>query len=91
MKLGLIFSLFVVLVSVISLHAQAQGGGNLCPKEMTLDGTCGGTKGGYGCALEFLAQYGASAMPQHCTCTDLHQQKRLCKCDIVCQYNKLYL
>ncbi|KAI9127704.1 hypothetical protein K1719_000697 [Acacia pycnantha] len=59
-------------------------GGKFYPKEMVLGGTCADTRGATDCAEKFLAEYGASAMPQHCTCTDLQPQESLCKCDIIC-------
>lgn len=59
-------------------------GGKQCNGTLILDGKCNGNRGGYDCALEFLAKYGASAMPQHCTCRDTPSSKRLCSCVIFC-------
>ncbi|KAJ7971183.1 Defensin-like protein [Quillaja saponaria] len=80
-NLAVILMLSFVL---LALFSQTQGQIKFCPKQEKLPGTCG-QNGGYQCFLDFLAELGASAMPQHCTCHDVHNQ-RLCKCDVVCQH-----
>ncbi|KAJ4835115.1 hypothetical protein Tsubulata_020169 [Turnera subulata] len=56
-----------------------------CPKqEIFPGGPCGGNPGQQ-CLLDFLGKYGAASMPKNCQCQNSGPDKRLCKCDVVCQ------
>lgn len=59
------------------------GAQNYCTEYLTVDGNCG-DDGAFQCALDFLAKYGARAMPQHCTCAAGPPNQKICKCDKVC-------
>lgn len=54
---------------------------SFCPKQLSSGGRCRNS-----CVEEFVKQYGASAMPTHCTCQDLPVpgSMHLCTCCVVC-------
>ncbi|KAI4347732.1 hypothetical protein L6164_008515 [Bauhinia variegata] len=80
MKLVAILSLFLV---ALTLFNHTQGDPTWCPKSLTFPGSCG-EDGDYQCFLDFLAKFGASAMPKDCTCKNNQPNSRLCTCLVVC-------
>ncbi|XP_048132569.1 putative defensin-like protein 244 [Rhodamnia argentea] len=74
----------LALVLVSNLADLSRGDLKFCRKEKTYDGACG-DDGSFQCALKFLNDFGARAMPQKCICTTQRTSQQLCNCLVVCR------
>ncbi|KAK7395164.1 hypothetical protein VNO78_15710 [Psophocarpus tetragonolobus] len=79
-------SILLVVWALFSLLSYTYGDIRFCPKQIALDGSCPLGTSGQSCFLEFLARFGASAMPMKCSCKDdsPNHKRRLCTCYVVC-------
>ncbi|KAF8028466.1 hypothetical protein BT93_E1165 [Corymbia citriodora subsp. variegata] len=83
-----VFLSVLVLVLVSNLVDLSKGDLKFCRKEKTYDGACG-NDGSLQCALKFLNDFGARAMPQKCVCTPKGTSQQLCNCLVVSRENVL--
>ncbi|KAL3738892.1 hypothetical protein ACJRO7_020294 [Eucalyptus globulus] len=85
MKKSVILTVFA-LVLISGLVDLSKGDPYFCRKEKTYDGACS-KDGSYQCALNFLNDLGARAMPQKCICIPKGTSQQLCNCLVVCRDN----